>query len=459
MIAVLTSESDGLPSPKLQWAVLAIVLALIMAVLDSAIANIALPTIARDLHVTDAASIWVVNAYQLAVTMSLLPLASLGEIVGYRRVHIWGLALFVVASLLCALSGSLMLLTLARILQGLGAAGMLSVNVALVRFVFPRHRLGNGIGLNAMVGSVATAVGPTVASAILAVASWPWLFAVNVPIGLFALVVAWRALPRTPPAPTRFDFTSAALSAATFGLLISGVDGLAHGESAPLVVAEVIGMLVIGTALVRRQAALTSPLLPVDLLRVPLFALSVAASICCFAAQGLAYVAMPFLLQNTLGLDQVRTGLLLTPWPLTVALISPVAGWLSDRFPPAVLGGIGLVVMAVGLAFMAALPLNASAFDILWRTAVCGLGFGFFNAPNNRAMIASAPPHRSGGASGMVATARLLGQTTGAALVALCFELLPTHGASSALLLGAGFAGAAALASFLRTTAPKAAAR
>ncbi len=459
MITNLAQDSDGLPSPKLQWAVLAIVLALIMAVLDSAIANIALPTIARDLHVSDAASIWVVNAYQLAVTMSLLPLASLGEIVGYRRVHIWGLALFVVASLLCALSGSLMLLTLARILQGLGAAGMLSVNVALVRFVFPRHRLGNGIGLNAMVGSVATAVGPTVASAILAVASWPWLFAVNVPIGLFALVVAWRALPRTPPALNRFDFTSAALSAATFGLLISGVDGLAHGESALLVAGEVVGMLVVGTALVRRQAALTSPLLPVDLLRVPLFALSVAASICCFAAQGLAYVAMPFLLQNTLGMDQVRTGLLLTPWPLTVALISPVAGWLSDRFPPAILGGIGLVVMAVGLAFMATLPAHASSFDILWRTAVCGLGFGFFNAPNNRAMIASAPPHRSGGASGMVATARLLGQTTGAALVALCFELIPTHGASSALLLGAGFAGAAALASFLRSTAPKTAAR
>ncbi len=450
------SETDGLPSPQLQWAVLAIVLALIMAVLDSAIANIALPTIAHDLHVSDAASIWVVNAYQLAVTMSLLPLASLGEIIGYRRVHIWGLVLFVAASLLCALSGSLMLLTLARILQGLGAAGMLSVNVALVRFVFPRHRLGSGIGLNAMVGSVATAVGPTVASAILAVAHWPWLFAVNVPIGLFALVVAWRALPHTQaPASVRFDVTSAALSAATFGLLISGVDGLAHGESAPLVAAEVIGMLVIGTALVRRQSALTSPLLPVDLLRVPLFALSAAACVCCFAGQGLAYVAMPFLLQNTLGLDQVTTGLLLTPWPLTVALISPVAGWLSDRFPPAILGGIGLVIMAAGLAFMATLPVHASGLAIIWRTAVCGLGFGFFNAPNNRAMISSAPAHRSGGASGMLATCRLLGQTTGAALVALCFEVTPHNGAPAALLVGAGFAGAAALVSFLRTTAPK----
>ena len=451
MDAAPQDTGDGLAGAQLHWAVLAIALGLIMAVLDSAIANIALPTIAHDLRVTDAESIWVVNAYQLAVTMSLLPLASLGEITGYRRVHIGGLVLFVAASLLCALSGNLVLLTFARILQGLGAAGMLSVNVALVRFVFPRNRLGSGIGMNAMVGSVATAVGPTVASGILSVAHWPWLFAVNVPIGLFALLVSWRALPHTAPSSDRFDTTSAALSAATFGLLISGVDGLAHGQGAPLVAAELVGMLVIGALLVNRQTRVSSPLLPVDLLRVPLFALSVAAAICCFAAQGLAYVAMPFLLQNTLGLSQVSTGLLLTPWPLSVALIAPLAGRLADRYPPAILGGIGLVAMAAGLVLMATLPAHPSDLAIIWRTAVCGLGFGFFNSPNNRAMIAAAPPHRSGSASGMVATARLLGQTTGAALVALCFSIVPNDGAPAALLVGAGFATAAALASFLRT--------
>ncbi len=446
-------EADGLPPPQRRWAVLAVLLALIMAVLDSAIANIALPTIARDLHVTDAASIWVVNAYQLAVTMSLLPLASLGEIVGYRRVHIAGLILFVAASLLCALSGSLPLLTVARVLQGLGAAGMLSVNVALIRFIFPRNRLGSGIGLNAMVGSVATAVGPTTASAILSVAHWPWLFAVNVPVGLFALLVALRALPHTGRSAARFDTASAALSVATFGLLISCVDGLAHGEAAWLVAAELAATLAAGTMLVRRQAKLAAPLLPVDLLRVPLFALSVAGSIGCFAAQGLAYVAMPFLLQNTLGLGQVRTGLLLTPWPLSVALIAPVSGWLADRYSAAILGGIGMLVLAAGLALMATMPAHPSGLAIVWRTAVCGLGFGFFNSPNNRAMIAAAPAHRSGGASGMVATGRLLGQTMGAALVALCFELAPSGGATAALWVGAGCAAAAALVSVSRGAA------
>lgn len=447
--------TDGVAASQLPWAVLAIALGLIMAVMDSAIANIALPAIARDLHVTDAASIWVVNGYQLALTMSLLPLAALGEIAGYRRVHICGLVLFVLASLLCALSGNLTLLTLARVLQGFGAAGMLSVNLALIRFVFPRHKLGSGVGLNAMVGSVATAVGPTVASLILSVAPWPWLFAVNVPVGLFALVVSLRALPHTARFNTKFDITSAVLSAATFGFLISGVDGLAHGEAPAIVAAELIGMLVTGTWLIRRQTSVASPMLPIDLLKQPLFGLSAGAALCCFMAQGLAYVAMPFLLQNTFGLSQVSTGLLLTPWPLTVALIAPVAGRLSDRFPPAVLGGIGLLAMAAGLMLMATLPAHPSELAVVWRTALCGLGFGFFNSPNNRAMISAAPMQRSGGASGMVATARLLGQTLGAALVALCFEILPTHGASAALLVGACAAGLAALASFFRITAPK----
>ena len=446
----IIQDDDGLRPPQRHWAVLAIALGLVMAVLDSAIANIALPTIANDLHVSDAASIWVVNAYQLALTMFLLPLASLGDVLGYRRVHIAGLLVFVAASLLCALSGSLPLLTLARVLQGLGAAGMMSVNVALIRFVFPRNRLGSGIGMNAMVGSVATAVGPTVASVILSVAHWPWLFAINVPIGAVALAVSLRALPDNPKSATRFDLVSAAMSAATFGLLISGVDGLAHGQRALVVGAELGAMLVVGTLLVRRQGELAAPLLPVDLLRIPLFALSAAGAMCCFMAQGAAYVAMPFLLQNTLGLSQVATGLLLTPWPVTVALIAPAAGPLSDRHSPAVLGGIGLAAMSAGLVLMATLPAHPSGLAIMWRTAVCGLGFGLFNTPNNRAMISAAPAHRSGSASGMLATARLLGQTMGAAVVALCFEVAPDHGAVVALLAGAGFAAAAAAASLLR---------
>jgi DHA2 family multidrug resistance protein-like MFS transporter len=157
---------DGLPVPRRYWAILTIALGLVLAVMDGAIANIALPTIARDLDASPAFSIWIVNGYQLAITISLLPLASLGEIVGYRRVYLAGLVLFTVASLACTLSNGLLMLTTSRIVQGFGAAGIMSVNTALVRFIYPRARLGRGIGINAMVVAISAAVGPSVAAAI-----------------------------------------------------------------------------------------------------------------------------------------------------------------------------------------------------------------------------------------------------------------------------------------------------
>src|SRR6201985_1459567 len=159
-------HADGLPVPRRYWAILTIALGLVLAVMEGAIANIALPTIAKDLDASPAFSIWIVNGYQLAITISLLPLASLGEIVGYRKVYLAGLVLFTLASVFCAVSDTLLLLTVARIMQGFGAAGILSVNAALVRYTYPRAQLGRGIGVNALVVATSAAVGATVASAV-----------------------------------------------------------------------------------------------------------------------------------------------------------------------------------------------------------------------------------------------------------------------------------------------------
>jgi len=178
--------------------------------------------------------------------------------------------------------------------------------------------------------------------------------------------------------------------------------------------------------------------------------MSVATSICGFMAQGMALVSLPFLLENTLGRNEVQTGLLMTPWPLTVAFIAPVAGRLADRYKVGVLSGCGLAVLCGGLALLSALPAQPSGLNIAWRMMICGLGFGFFNTPNNRAIITSAPRSRTGGASGMQATARLMGQTTGAAVVALVFGVVATHGPLVTLLVSSTIAGVAACVSFLR---------
>jgi len=453
---VTNTAEDGLPLPQRYWAISTLVIGMVVSVLDTAIVNIALPTIARDLDTGAAQSIWIINAYQLAVVISLLPLASLGDIFGYRRIYTIGFAVFTCAALVSALSNSLAMLALGRALQGVGAAGMMSVNTALVRFTYPRRQLGRGIAMTAVAVSVSSAAGPSVASAILAVASWPWLFAINVPIGLVTFLLSLRFLPLNPPSEHRFDMASAVLSALSFALLIAGINGIGHGQAAKFVAIELIGAVITGIILVRRQASLSLPLLPVDLFRRPLFALSVTASVCTFVAQGIIFVTLPFYFQDVLGRSQVATGLLMTPWPVMVTIIAPIAGRLADRYSAGILGGMGLSVLTIGFVLLATLPSHPSAFDIVWRIVICGLGFGFFQSPNNRAIIVSAPRERSGGAGAIQSTARLLGQTIGAALVALIFGLAGPSGGTSpavAILLAAGFSAAAAIASVSRLLA------
>jgi DHA2 family multidrug resistance protein-like MFS transporter len=429
---------------------------IMMAVIDSTIGSAALPTIARALNTTPANSIWATNAYQLAVTVSLLPLAALGEIIGYRRVYLSGLVLFTIASLGCAMATSFDGLVLGRAIQGFGAAGLMSVNSAVIRFIQPRDRLARGLGLNAMVVSSAAAAGPTVAGLILGVADWPWIFAVNVPIGVAAFAMGWKSLPESPRGRHRFDVVSALLSATTFGMLILGLDSLAHGGEAWTALPQIAAGLAAGAWLVRRQAGVARPLLPVDLLRIPIFALSICTSLCSFMAQSLAFSSLPFLLQSGYGFSVFQAGLLTTPWFLATATAAPLSGRLMERIPAAVLGGVGLAMMSAGLGLLAILPPQPEAADIAWRMALGGVGFGLFQTPNNRTMVGAAPPDRAGGASGMLSTARLLGQTTGAALVGLVLGWMPgmpIMAPKLALTVGFGMAALGAVVSLLRLRA------
>ena len=441
---------DGLPPELRRWAVAAIFTTLALASLDTAIANIALPAIAADLHVSAADVVWVVNVYQIALVATLLPLGALGEIVGHERIYLGGLLLFTLASLGCALAWSLPSLTAARALQGLGASGIMSVNAALVRFVYPTRMMGRGFGHNALVVGTAMTLGPTIASAILAVGNWPWLFAINIPFGVIAIVIGLKTLPKTPRAVHAFDFLSATLTASCLGLFIIGIGSAAHGAPPALVVAELIAAVLLGWFLTRRNADHPAPMLPIDLFQRPMFALSAATSVCSFSVQGLAMVALPFYFEDVLMRSQVETGFFMTPWPLVVAMMAPIGGRLSDRFPVGILGGLGLALLGIGMVLLATLPADPGTANIVWRMVVCGVGFGFFQTPNLRALMSSAPPHRSGSASSIVATARLTGQTLGAALAALCFALGGHNGATIALALGAGFAGLGSLMSFLR---------
>ena len=264
-------------------------------------------------------------------------------------------------------------------------------------------------------------------------------------------------LPDNPVKVTgrRFDKLSCLMNAVTFGLLIFSLEGIAHKESTTLIIAGVLALFMIGYFFVRRQLQQQFPLLPVDLMRIPIFSMSIGTSICSFTGQMLAMISLPFFLQGSLGRSDVTTGLLLTPWPLATMIMAPLAGRLVERVHAGILGGIGMTIFAAGLFLLAILPENPTDMDIVWRLFICGAGFGLFQTPNNSTIISSAPSNRSGGASGMLGTARLLGQTLGATLVAMIFNLVPNNNTQACLYLATGFAIVAAIVSCLRISQPR----
>lgn len=441
---------DGLPMPRRAKAVAVQLTGIIISVLDNSITNVSMPTIAAAFGATPAEVVWVVNAYNLTLLATLLPLAALGERIGFRRVFAGGLVLFALASLACALSNSLEMLTAARVMQGVASAALMSMMGGLMRHIYPRRALGRGIGLNAMVVATAGALGPTASSAILSVADWPWLFAINVPIGLAAALAA-RNLPDSLRVNTRFDAISAMLSAAVLILIVLGLELMLEAPWRAL--SFIVVAAAFGVWLVARSSRQTNPMVPVDLFRIAPYSYAVAASMFLFGAQMASFVALPFYFQSVMGRSQVSLGLLMTAWPIAGGIMAPIAGRLADRYSAAILSGIGACVMVLGLAWILLLPADAGDAWIVAGMALGGVGFGFFQSPNNRAMLLSVPLSRSGAAGGIQATTRTFGQSLGISLVALGFTLSAGSGAAVAVLFGILLGVAALIINIVRARA------
>ncbi|TWI55007.1 DHA2 family multidrug resistance protein-like MFS transporter [Pseudomonas duriflava] len=426
--------ADGLPTPRRYQAIAALLAAISMTVLDGGIANLALPSIAQVLNVDAAASVWIVTAYQLALVALLFPLSALAERVGLKRVFIGGVMMFSLASLGCALASNLTSLVISRALQGAGASAIMCVSAGIVRLTYPKRLLGRGIGINALCVALNSALAPSLGAAILTYASWPWLFAINLPISVLVLLM-FRALPTSPRASRRLDPLSVMLNIGLFCMGISGLERLAEQPllGVPLLMAAT-GCLV---ALLRHERSNPAPLLPVDLLQYPLFRHAMLASLCAFAAQMLCFIALPFYLQHQLGFTPLHTGALMMAWPLAVAVAAQVSGRLADVYPPqrlCVFGGLGI---AAGLAGMALWPMDEHSLPLVLFLCLSGIGFGFFQVPNNRVLLTSTPQARSGATGGMQAAARQTGMALGAALIAVLLGLLPDQAPRTGLAIAA----------------------
>lgn len=435
--------------PRRALAIASVLAAMVLVVLNTAIANVALPTIAVSLHVAPAMSVWIITAYQAALLMALLPCAALGESLGYRRVFTLGVMLFTGATLLCSLAPSLPWLIAARLIQGLGGAAVMALGIALLRSVVPAQQLGAAIGWNALAVALSSAAGPALGAVILSTTSWPWLFAVHLPLGVFVLLTT-RALPDNQGTANRIDLLSVMLNAGVFAALIVAVELCIDRPAlaAALLAASGIQLAV----LVKREMPKKAPLIPLDLLRSNSFSFSVLASVFCFAGQTAGLVALPFYLQHSLGQEALMAGLYMIPWPLTVAIAAPLAGRLADQWSTAWLCFVGGLFLATGLGAAALWPLKGIPLLLVPFTMLCGLGFSLFNVANNRNMFLSAAIERSGAAGGMQGTARLLGQTAGAVIMTLLFTLSTTEAAPQiGLALGAVLTFLAALVSTLQS--------
>jgi DHA2 family multidrug resistance protein-like MFS transporter len=452
MSSVAAAETEGLPPPRRYWVLACVLCGVALMSLDGAIANIALPTMARDLGASDAATVWVVNIYQLGSVICLLPAAALGEILGLKRVYALGLIVFTLSSLACALSPTLPALIVARLVQGMGCACIAAIGPAVVRDIYPRRLIGSGLAMIALCVAAGGAAGPTIASLILSVATWPWLFLVNVPIGLVAVPLFLSLARPGQRRPRPFDYVATVLSAAALALLLIGVDTLGGG-SRPLAMAEMAAGLACGALLVWHQSGRAEAMLPLDLLKIPLMSLSLATSTCAYTAQILAYVSLPFLFETVMHRSQTATGFLVTPWPAMIFIAAPLGGRLVQRYSAALLSSLGLVCLATGLVLLATMPAAPSDLDIGWRMALCGLGFGFYQTPNNTTVMTAGPLSRSGAAGGMLAVARTLGWCLGSALVTLIFSLAHDSATLRCLELAACFAALGAVFSVSRFSA------
>ncbi|MDB4884526.1 MAG: family efflux transporter permease subunit [Gemmatimonadetes bacterium] len=418
-------------------AVVALVcLGIFMTTLDASIVNIGLPSIARAFDTPlDGALEWIIICYLVVIGGLLLTFGRLSDMIGRSPIWLTGLVVFTAGSAVCGAAASLGLLIAARALQGVGGAMILSTSAALLGAAVPSAKRGHALGWGAVAVAMGASAGPTIGGMLTAYASWRWIFYVNVPVGLVAILASLRLIPPTiGHSGQKFDLVGAVLLAVALAALNLG---LSFGQEWGWMSPRVLGILLLGAASLAASVFVelrsAHPIIDVKLFRDRVFLSAVASLLCSMLALFAVGFMLPFYAEELRGFSAERTGLLLTPFPVAMAIVSPIAGALSDRVGSRWLAPLALTITAVALLLLTQLDATSSMPAMAWRLALAGVGLGLFQAPNTRALMDAAPESQQGMASGVFATARITGQALSVAVAGAVFASVGAAAAGSAL--------------------------
>lgn len=419
-----------------KWLILTSVsLGSLMGTLDGSIVNIALPAIQTDFRIDLTTVEWVVVAYLLIIGSLLLPFGRLGEVLSFKRVYLVGFAIFTAASICCGASPNQLSLVGFRIVQAVGAAMIMAMGPAIIARTFPANERGRALGLNAVSVSVGLSLGPALGGILTQTATWRAIFLINAPIGVLAIVWAARVLPaETPGQRQSFDARGAVLSGvALFSLLLALSDGQNWGWTSPAIVGLLVAFVVLAAGFILAERRAIQPMIDLALFKIRPFSAGLVGVVVAFAGLFTATFLLPFLLQQARGFSPIEAGLLLTPVPITMAIVAPLSGAASDRLGPRLPASAGMGIMVLGLLSLTQLPADFSLPDLIWRLVLLGIGQGLFMSPNSSAVLGSVPRLRVGTASGTLAQMRVNGQALGIALSAAIVAIrTPVHLAASA---------------------------
>ncbi|HHW19043.1 MAG TPA: MFS transporter [Firmicutes bacterium] len=406
----------------------AIMLGGIMGPIDASIVNVILPTITQYFGVSISTAQWVPMIYLLTISSLLLFYGRLGDILGYKKVYLSGLAGFVIASGLCGFSPTIHWLIAFRAVQGLAAGMMMAVPYAIITATFPAAERGKALGINATSISAGLAIGPSLGGFITSLLNWRFVFLINIPIGIAALLWGRRVIPELKGQPGAVDIPGAVTAFISLFSTLLFVNrfqslGLSYATGIMLMVAVLAGV-----AFVRIESSVTQPMLNLSLFRNVTFSFANFSALLNFMSQYVMVFLTPFYLQRVLHYAPNKVGLIMTSFPLAVMVIAPFSGSLSDRVGTRILTCLGAGTSALSLFLMSRLPASASTADVVWRLALFGLGTGIFQSPNNSAVMGSAPKSHLGVASGILATMRNVGMALGIATGgAVLYAIVPSH--------------------------------